>query len=48
MQAAGTWDNVYEVVMFLVSQERQRLKMPTPAAKPAAAPPATSKPATTK
>ncbi|MEO8308068.1 MAG: thiol:disulfide interchange protein DsbA/DsbL [Pseudomonadota bacterium] len=43
MQAAGTWDNVFELVMFLVSQERVRLKMPTPAAKPAAA--AATKPA---
>jgi protein dithiol oxidoreductase (disulfide-forming) len=50
MQAAGSWDNVFEVVNFLVSQERVRLKMPTPAAKPAAKPagsPATApKPAT--
>jgi protein dithiol oxidoreductase (disulfide-forming) len=48
LQAVGTWDNVYDVVMFLVSQERQRLKMPTPAAKPAAAPATTpaAKPAT--
>jgi thiol:disulfide interchange protein DsbA len=38
MQAAGTWDNVAELVNFLVSQERQRLKMPAPAAKPAAKP----------
>jgi protein dithiol oxidoreductase (disulfide-forming) len=52
MQAAGTWDNVAEIVNFLVSQERTRLKMPTPAAKPAAkpaaAPPATPNPATSK
>jgi thiol:disulfide interchange protein DsbA len=48
LQVVGSWDNVYQVVMFLVGQERQRLKMPTPAAtkptaKPAAAPAAGSK-----
>jgi len=35
-------------VNFLVSQERTRLKMPSPAAKPAAAPTTPSKPAASK
>jgi len=48
MQAAGTWDNVNELVQFLVSQERTRLKMPTPAAKSAAKPAAAPKPAAAK
>jgi protein dithiol oxidoreductase (disulfide-forming) len=43
MQEAGSWDNVTEVVLFLVSQERTRLKMPTPAAKPAGSRPAESR-----
>jgi len=35
-EAAGSWDGVQQLVLFLVSQERARLKLPLPAAKPAA------------
>jgi protein dithiol oxidoreductase (disulfide-forming) len=34
-QAVGSWDGILQLVQFLVTQERQRLKLPTPAAKPA-------------
>ena len=37
-QEVGSWDGITQIVLFLVSQERQRLKMPAPAAKPAARP----------
>jgi len=37
-QEVGSWDGITQIVLFLVSQERQRLKMPAPAAKAAAKP----------
>ena len=37
-QEVGSWDGITEIVLFLVSQERQRLKMPAPAAKAATKP----------
>ncbi len=34
LQEAGSWDNVTQIVLFLVSQERQRMKTAQPTAKP--------------